>query len=97
MYNDLFLKYKDIDGNEQGFYCKEISSNKRISVLINMPVKDSGVRYITDSDIDFVVDGVIIDSFGNEHIIEAEPEIKPIKDNNSRRGAYRKVKVIETT
>lgn len=96
MYNSLFLTYEDNDGNEQKFYCDEISTNKRINVLIGMPVKDSGARYITTSDIDFVIDGVIIQG-ETEHRITTEPQTKPLKDNNSRRGSYRKVKIIETT
>ena len=96
MYNDLRLKYQDSDGNETWFYCSEISSNKQINVILNMPTKDSGVRYITTANIDFEVDGLIIQG-DDIHRITAEPDIKPIKDNNSRRGAYRKVKVIDAT
>jgi len=96
IYNNLFLTYEDIDGNEQKFYCDEISTNKKINVLIGMPVKDSGARYITASDIDFAIDGVIIQG-EVEHRITAQPEKKPLKDNNSRRGTYRTVKIIETT
>jgi len=64
--------------------------------MLGMPVKDSGARYITSSDLKFEIDGVIIQD-GVKHRILTEPDTKPIKDSNSRRGSYRKVKVIETS
>src|SRR6056297_3641667 len=96
IYNNLFLTYEDKSGEEYGFYCSEISTNKRISSMLGMPVKDSGARYITSSDLKFEIDGVIIQG-EVEHRITAQPEKKPLKDNNSRRGTYRTVKIIETT
>lgn len=97
MYNSLRLTYQDTSGLEQMFYCDEISTNKQISNMIGMPVKDSGARYITSDDIDFEIDGLIIEN-DIKHRIVAQPEIRPIKDNNSRRrGTTRKVKIIETT
>ena len=62
-----------------------------------MPVKDSGVRYITSADIDFTLDALIIES-GNKHRITAQDDIRPIEETNARRrGSTRKVKVIDTT
>ena len=95
-YNNLRLVYRDLDGIEWPFYCDEISSRKEAPLLIGQPVKNTGSRYITDSDIDFVIDGEIIQGTDIKRIIDM-PEIKPIADNNSRRGAYRKVKVIVTS
>jgi len=95
-YNDLFLTYKDKSGEENGFYCSEVSTNKRISSMLGMPVKDSGARYITTSDLNFVIDGVIIEG-EVKHRILTEPDTKPLKDGNSRRGQYLKVRVIETS
>lgn len=97
LYNNLRLTYQDTSGIEQKFYCNEISRNKIVNSLIGMPVKDSGARYITSSDIDFELDGLVIEN-DNIHRIQSIPDIKPIRDNNSRRrGTTRKVKVIETT
>ena len=98
LYNNLRLIYKDLDGVEHKFYCDEVSTNKRVSFMLNMPVKDSGARYITSDDIDFEEDGEIIEQdSGAIHRILSQPEIRPIKDNNSRRGKYRRVKIIETS
>lgn len=96
MYNNLRLVYKDIDDVEHLFYCNEVTSSKQVALLIGQPVKDSGSRFITESDIDFVIDGVIIQGDEIKRITEI-PEIRPIKDNNGRRGVYRKVKVIVTS
>lgn len=96
MYNNLRLVYKDLDGVEWGFYCNELTSQKETVLLIGQPVKDAGSRYITDSEIDFVIDGMIIQGTDTKRITSL-PEIKPMADNNSRRGAYRKVKVIVTS
>lgn len=96
MYNNLRLIYKDTDGVEWLFYCNEVTSSKQVALLIGQPVKDSGSRFITESDIDFVIDGVIIQGDDIKRITEI-PEIRPIKDNNGRRGVYRKVKVIVTS
>ena len=95
-YNNLRLVYRDLDGVEWAFYCDEMSSRAETVLLIGQPVKDTGSRYITDSELDFVIDGEIIQGTEIKRIT-ALPEIKPIADNNSRRGAYRKVKVIVTT
>lgn len=96
MYNNLRLIYKDLDGVEWQFYCNEVSSSKQVALLIGQPVKDAGSRFITDSSLDFVIDGEIIQGESVKRITEI-PEIKPIVDNNGRRGVYRKVKVIVTT
>lgn len=96
MYNNLRLIYKDLDGIEWLFYCDEVTSSKQVALLIGQPVKDSGSRFITDSELDFVVDGEIIQGDNILRITEI-PEIKPMKDNNGRRGVYRKVKVIVTS
>lgn len=95
-YNNLRLIYKDLDGVEWQFYCNEISTQKSVQLLIGQPVKDAGSRFITDSELDFVIDGEIIQGDNVMRIIEL-PEIKPMKDNNGRRGVYRKVKVIVTS
>lgn len=95
-YNNLRLIYKDLDGVEWQFYCNEVTSQAAVQLLIGQPVKDVGSRYITDSDLDFAIDGEIIQGTEIKRIIEM-PEIRPIKDNNSRRGVYRKVKVIVTS
>lgn len=96
MYNNLRLTHKDSDDVERTFYCNEVTSSKQVAFLIGQPVKDSGSRFITDSDIDFKIDDVIIQGTSLKRIIEI-PEIRPVKDNNSRRGSYRKIKVIITT
>ena len=96
MYNNLRLTYEGTDEVPHKFYCNEITSNKEVSMLINQPVKDAGSKFITDSNIDFEIDGTIIQGESIKRILQL-PEIKPIKDNNSRRGVYRKVKVIITS
>lgn len=96
MYNNLRLIYKDLDGVEWQFYCNEVTSQASTVLLIGQPVKDLGSRYITDSELDFVIDGEIIQGDNVMRIVEL-PEIKPMKDNNGRRGVYRKVKVIVTS
>ena len=96
MYNDLRLVYKDLNGEEWLFYCNEVTSSKQIALLIGQPVKDTGARFITDSELDFVIDAKIIQGDNVKRITEI-PEIRPVKDNNGRRGIYRKVKVIVTT
>ena len=96
MYNNLRLIYKDLDDNEWQFYCDELNTQKAVQLLIGQPVKDAGSRFITDSEIDFEIDGVIIQGTNVMRIIDI-PEIKPMKDNNGRRGVYRKVKVIVTS
>ena len=95
-YNSLRLKYIDSDSVEHTFYCDEVSSNVKVSMLINMPVKDSGSRFITDSDLDFKIDDYIMQGENKKRITEI-PEITPHKNNNSRRGVYRKDKVLVTT
>ena len=95
-YNNLRLVYKDLDGVEWPFYCNEISATKSAVLLIGQPVKDTGSRYITDEDIDFVIDGEIIQGTEIKRITDI-PEIRPMADNNGRRGIYRKVKVIVTS
>ena len=96
-YNNLRLTYVAIDGTETSFACNDVTSSKYISNLIGQPIKDSGSRFITDADIDFEVDGEIIMG-GDTKRVTALPEVKiKIDDNNSRRGYYRKDKVIETT
>lgn len=96
MFNNLRLTYVDVDGYEHTFYCNELSNTKDINTIIMQPIKDGGSRFITDADIDFEIDGEIIQGEETKRITEL-PEIKPMKDNNSRRGIYRKVKVIVTT
>ena len=94
-YNNLRLTYVDLDGNETRFYCNDVTSNKNISFLIGMPIKDSGSRFRSSSDIDFEIDAKIIMGY-NVKIITELPKIK-IKGNNARRGLYRGDKVIVTT
>ena len=96
MYNSLRLVHQDSDGYERTFYCDEVSNNKQVAILINQPIKDTGSRFITESDIDFQIDDIIMYGEETKRITEM-PDVKPIKDNNSRRGMYRKVKVIVTT
>ena len=95
-YTSLILTYVDSDGNETKFYCDEVSKSKTVAYLINMPVKDSGSRFITDSDIDFEIDGVIMYGEETKRIIEI-PDVKPHKNYNTRRGVYRRDKVLVTT
>ena len=95
-YNNLRLTHSDVDDNENMFYCDEVTNSKKVAFLINMPVKDTGSRYITDSDINFVIDETIIVA-GEVKRITGIPELKPKVDNNSRRGIYRKDKVLVTT
>ena len=96
VYNNLRLIYKDLDGVEWLFYCNEVSSSKQVALLIGQPVKDGGSRFITDSELEFEIDAEIIQGENILRITEI-PEIKPMKDNNGRRGVYRKVKVIVTS
>ena len=95
-YNNLRLTHSDVDDNENMFYCDEVTNSKKVAFLINMPVKDTGSRYITDSDINFVIDDVIIIGEKKVRILDI-PELRPKADNNSRRGVYRKTKVLVTT
>lgn len=96
-YNNMRLTYVAIDGTERDFYCNDVTSSKSISNLIGQPIKDSGSRFITDSDIEFEIDGEIMMGETTKRIIGL-PEIKIKADNNnSRRGYYRKDKVIVTT
>lgn len=96
-YNSQRLTYVDKNNEEHMFYCDEVTHNKRVAMLLNLPVKDSGSRFITSSDLDFEIDAEIIQGESIKRIMEV-PEIKPIKsDNNSRRGRFRKDKVIVTT
>jgi hypothetical protein len=92
----MTLTHKDVDGLENKFQCNEVTNSKQVAFLINMPVKDTGSRYITDSDINFVIDETIIVA-GEVKRITGIPELKPKVDNNSRRGIYRKDKVLVTT
>ncbi|MDA3807962.1 MAG: hypothetical protein PF440_08645 [Thiomicrorhabdus sp.] len=94
-YNNMRLVYVDIDDTEHLFYCNDVSANKYITNLIGQPIKDSGSRFITDSDIDFQIDAVVMMN-GTKKRITQLPDIK-LKGNNSRRGYYRADKVIETT
>lgn len=96
LYNNLCLTHMDADGNETMFYCNEVTSNAQVAVLIGQPVKDTGSRYITDSDIEFRINDTVIVGEEFKRVTEI-PELKPIMDNNSRRGLYRRVKVIVTT
>jgi len=96
-YNNVRLVYKDSNSVEHTFYANEVSSSKQVSLLIGMPIQDTGSRYITDSDLVFAIDGVIMVGETTARIT-ALPEITPRKeDNNSRRGYTRKDKVIITT
>jgi hypothetical protein len=94
-YNSMKLIYVDLDEQEHLIYCDDVSSSKYVSNLIGQPTKDSGSRFITDSDVEFEIDGVIMMEDKKKRIT-ALPEIK-IKGNNTRRGYYRKDKVIDTT
>ena len=95
-YNNLRLKHVDSNGLESTFQCDEVTASKKISELINMPIQDAGSRYITDSDLVFSIDDKIIVCDNTKRIIDI-PEITPKADNNSRRGRYRKDKVLITT
>ena len=96
-YNNQYLIYEDKDGNQTGFYCNELHNNKQIEMLINQPVKDGGSKFITDSDIDFAINGKIIQG-DVTYRIQSLPDIIPRStDNNSRRGYFRKDKVIITS
>lgn len=96
-YNSQRLTYVDGNEEEHMFYCDEVTYSKQVSMLLNQPVKDSGKRFITESDIDFEIDRVIVQD-GVKHRITDVPEIRPNEnDNNSRRGHFKKAKVIVTT
>lgn len=95
-YNSIWLIHVDVDDNETSFQCDEVTSNARVAILINQPVKDTGSRYITESDIAFKIDDRLVIGEEIKRILEI-PELRPIKDNNTRRGIYRKVKVLVTT
>lgn len=92
----MYLTYQDTDGKEYGFYCNQITSNRQVTMLIGQPVKDGGSKFITDSDLDFEIDGTIIQG-ENTLRITSIPEITPKQDNNSRRGIYRRERVIITS
>ena len=93
-YNSQKLIYQDPDGNEYMFYCDELSYNQVINMQIGQPIKDSGARFITDSEIEFSLNGKIIQGESIARIL-ALPEITPkTEDNNSRRGRFRADKVI---
>lgn len=96
LYNGMRITHVDSDGNETTFYADEVTSSARVAFLINMPVKDTGSRYMTDSDIAFKIDDEIIVGEETKRITEI-PELKPIADNNTRRGLVRRVKVLVTT
>jgi hypothetical protein len=84
------------DDEEKTFYCDDVTSNRYVNSLIGMPVKDGGSRFITDSDIDFEIDEVIVMNDGTKKRITEIPEVR-IKGNNARRGVYRKDRVLVTT
>jgi hypothetical protein len=90
------LIHKDSDDVDRTFYCNEVTNSVQVAILIGQPIKDNNSRFITDSDIDFKIDDVVIRGVEIKRITDI-PELKPIADNNSRRGTYRKVKVIVTT
>ena len=94
-YNELKLVYMDNDGVETAFQANDVTASKYVSTLLGMPIKDSGSRFITDSDIEFVIDNVIVFGEDTKRITEL-PEVK-IKGNNQRRGYYRRDKIIVTT
>jgi len=95
-YTSCNLTYVNTDGEEYPFQADEITSNRKVNLLLGMPIKDGGSRFITDYEIPFKIDGRIIQ--GEEDMrITAIPEIKPIGSNNTRRGVYLKERVIETS
>ena len=95
-YNDLRLVYQDVSGIEHTLYCNDVTSSKYVSNLIGQPIKDSGSRFITDSDIDFEIDGTIIMGDNIKRITEL-PEVR-MRGNNMRRGYFKRSdKVIVTT
>ena len=97
-YNNMRIVYMDSDEVEHIFYANEVTSNKGIIALLGMPIKEGEARYLTDSDIDFKIDDIIIIGEDIKRITSL-PEIRPRQDdNNSRRAStYRKDKVIVTS
>lgn len=95
-YNQLKLIYNSIDDVEQLFYAKDVTSSRYVTNLIGQPIKDGGSRFITDSDIDFEIDGEIIMD-GQIKRITGLPEVRIKSDNLARKGVYRSDKVIVTT
>ena len=94
-YNNIELVYVDGDGHEQTFFANDVTSSKYITNLIGHPTKDSGSRFITDYDIDFEIDRIIMMGETKKRITGL-PEVK-IRGNNTRRGFFRKDTVIVTT
>ena len=96
-YNSLRIKHIDSNGLETIVWCDEVTFSKSVAILINMPVQNTGNRYITDSDIVFNTDDKLVVNGEIRRITEI-PQITPKKqDNNSRRGLQRKEKVLVTT
>jgi len=95
-YNSIHATYQDKNGAQFPFDCDEVTMNKQVAFAIGMPIQDTGKRFITESDIDFQINAKII--VGDETVlIQSLPEMKPVNDNNTRRGIFRRNKVIVTT
>ena len=96
-YNSLRLVHIDEYGDESTFYADALNDSRSLSVILGLNVRGTGSRYITDADIDFKVDDKIIVGEATVLITEV-PEIKyATGDNNSRRGAGHRDRVIVTT
>ena len=85
------------DGDETIFYADALNEQRSLSVILGMNIRGTGGRYITDADIDFKVDDKIIVGESTVRITEV-PEMRHISgDNNTRRGAGHRDRVIVTT
>lgn len=96
-YNSLHLIHLAADDVETPFDADEIDSNRKTLNALGMWVKDSNSRYITDSDIDFKIDDVIILPDGTKKRITELPSLKPTGSSNMRRGYCRYDKILVTT
>jgi len=95
-YNNIRIIYEDPDGIQTPFRATEITSNQSITDVLNITVKNGGSRYITESEIEFVIDGILHVGNKTKRIVDI-PDIKPVQDNNTRRGVFHYVKVLVTT
>lgn len=96
-YNTLRLVHVNEYGDESVFYANVLNDSRTLSVILGLNVRGTGTRYITDTDIDFKVDDKVI--VGEATVLITEiPEIKyATGDNNMRRGAGQRDRVIVTT
>jgi hypothetical protein len=98
-YNNLWLTYVALDKSEQSFQANDITSSTVVTKMLGASIKDSGSRFITNSDIEFEIDGVIMfDGNTSRHTkrIVSLPDTK-LEGNNSHRGYYRQDRIIVTT